>query len=368
MSPKSSRMVYVVGPHLAPNEEAQFFYRVSVIPDDIEAHILGLAEVPPNLPERYRAIVCCQRHLYGLRRLLCLTRHLWKYARQHRPDCMTHISAPNLNGVAIILVSRFLRIRSVLHVTGEVFQEYRRYRGLPRLRFWVMHTLLTRWALRCSDIVFTIGKSLRRDLVAHGIRPERIHILPVLIDKRRFEPRGNERDEARKRLAIENTKKVILFVGRLSHAKGCDWLEAIIGEVLKRSSDFVFLLVGEGPEHSRFLGFDKKQVCLLGNIPWEEMPRLYPAADLLILPSRNEGVPNVLLEAMAADVPVVATPVGDIPSLGVPAARTWQDFVEYILREEWPVTPLPPEYEYEALTREYRNFFRTVALPDSGRE
>lgn len=368
MSPKSSRVVYVAGPRLAPNEEAQFSYLASVIPDEVQVDILGLEEVPPNFPKRYRAVVCCRRSLRGVRRLFCLRSQLWKYARQYRPDCMTHISAPNLNGLAIILVSRRLRIRSILRVTGEVFQEHRRYRGLPRLRFWIMHKLLTRWALRRSDVVLTLGESLRRDLIAHGIRPERIHILPVLVDQRRFEPRGNERDEARKRLGIENTKKVVLFVGRLSHAKGCDLLETIIGEVLKRSSEFVFLLVGEGPERGRFLGFDQKQVRLLGNAPWEAMPGLYPAADLLVLPSRNEGVPNVLLEAMAANVPVVATPVGDIPSLKVPTARTWQDFVEYILRGQWPVTPLPPEYDFEAQTRQCRQFISTVALPDSGHE
>jgi glycosyltransferase involved in cell wall biosynthesis len=86
----------------------------------------------------------------------------------------------------------------------------------------------------------------------------------------------------------------------------------------KDDRPFTGVVVGDGPERSRLetlrneLGLDKV-VHFIGAVAGAS--RLYGELDLLVIPSRSEGLPNVLLEALQADVPVVATAVGAIPEV-----------------------------------------------------
>ena len=113
---------------------------------------------------------------------------------------------------------------------------------------------------------------------------------------------------------------MLLCVGRLSQEKGhADLIGAI--SILRRSDPklkFKLLLVGDGPERQSLeraisaLGVND-QVRLAGQV--SDVAPYYAIADLIAMPSHSEGSPNVLLEAMAAGVPVVATNVGGVPEI-----------------------------------------------------
>ncbi len=114
-----------------------------------------------------------------------------------------------------------------------------------------------------------------------------------------------------------STGRLILVVGRMSHEKGfdvfLDALAAVRGEAPPCAA-----LVGDGPlrgeleQQAERLGLGER-VLFAGTI--ESMHAVYPVADLLVIPSRSEGLPNVLLEAVGAGVPVVSTPVGAVPEV-----------------------------------------------------
>jgi glycosyltransferase involved in cell wall biosynthesis len=123
----------------------------------------------------------------------------------------------------------------------------------------------------------------------------------------------------RQSLGIPHKALVILAVGRLSSEKGhIDLLKAV--GLLKREAapEFRIVLVGDGPErHSLEAAAQKfgiSELVIFAGHQADVAP-YYGIADLLVLPSHTEGSPNVLLEAIAAGVPVVATEVGGVPEI-----------------------------------------------------
>lgn len=110
------------------------------------------------------------------------------------------------------------------------------------------------------------------------------------------------------------------YIGRLSQEKGIlNFMEAI-PELLKNQADARILIGGDGqlrPEVERRLAEPglKKRVEFVGWITHDELPRYFNDIKLLVFPSYSEGLPNVMLEAMACGTPILATPVGAIPDV-----------------------------------------------------
>lgn len=122
------------------------------------------------------------------------------------------------------------------------------------------------------------------------------------------------------RLPIAGTlaKPIVGVVGRLSQEKGVDLFLEACALLARRGLAFSGLVAGDGPGRARLeaqcarLGLESR-VRLLGHV--HDVGALYRTIDLLVLPSRSEGLPNTLLEAMQADVPIVATTVGAVPEV-----------------------------------------------------
>jgi glycosyltransferase involved in cell wall biosynthesis len=143
-----------------------------------------------------------------------------------------------------------------------------------------------------------------------GVKRHRIHLLPNVIDLARFTQAPRQ----------ANGHVNLCFVGRLAPQKRVDVLLQALGKAKEATGDLLAAtIVGDGPERGRLekLASDLQLlghgVTFAGNC---EDPRVYYRdADLLALTSDFEGTPNVLLEAMASGLPVVATSVGGVPDL-----------------------------------------------------
>jgi glycosyltransferase involved in cell wall biosynthesis len=114
-------------------------------------------------------------------------------------------------------------------------------------------------------------------------------------------------------LGLPVDRKLIGLVGRVSHQKGADTLLAAAPAIRAAHPDAEFVIVGDGPEMPALRQqIDSANLGAVCHLPGarEDAQRFYPLFDVLALPSRWEGLPYTLLEAMAAGVPVVASSVG----------------------------------------------------------
>lgn len=159
--------------------------------------------------------------------------------------------------------------------------------------------------------IIAVAAACRDFLIRHESIPlEKITLIPNAIDLRRFTPGGVDRAAARLHLGLPPSAPVITGVGRLNPQKNFSLFLDIAAAVATEIPEARFLLAGEGPEgqllrdHAARLGITDR-VVFAGYIPDTRM--VYAAADILVMPSRFEGLPMTLLEAMAMRLPVVAS-------------------------------------------------------------
>jgi glycosyltransferase involved in cell wall biosynthesis len=215
-----------------------------------------------------------------------------------------HFAHPDAAAAAII--ARRLGLPLVVTVRGS---DIHRDLARPGHRALILRTLGQ------AAAVIAVAQPLADALREAGIPAERIEMIENGVDASHFA--GVDRDAARRDLGLADDRRLLLSVGNLQPVKGHDVLLdafALLGE------DTELGIVGGGPRRAALeqqaerLGVSGR-VRFLGRLAHEDLPRLYAAADVFCLPSRNEGCPNVVLEALAAGCPVAATRVGHVPYL-----------------------------------------------------
>jgi glycosyltransferase involved in cell wall biosynthesis len=209
-----------------------------------------------------------------------------------------------------------------------------RQSGLWRRRPWIAfhhgytttdlkmraYNQLDRWSLRAAHRVITVSHAFACQLARRGLPLERIRVLHNSVgvgqDAR---VRDEEVRNLRASLRMTGDECVVLAVGRLSREKAHIDLVTALDHLRHTSEINVRLIIaGDGPERQRIecaahsLGVNDR-LTLVGQV--SNIGVYYAMADALVLPSHSEGSPNVLLEAMAAGVPVVATAVGGVPEI-----------------------------------------------------
>ncbi len=172
---------------------------------------------------------------------------------------------------------------------------------------------IDRLLLRRFDAVLCVSNELRVTMLRAGCDPAKVHVVPNgYLAVSTF-----SRENSRERLGLNATGFVVGWIGRLSHEKGPDLLVDALATL--DVPDAVAVLIGDGPERAnleqqiRRSQLSPARVRLAGYR--EDAARLLSAFDVLVISSRTEGLPIVLLEAMSAGVPVVAFGVGGMPEV-----------------------------------------------------
>lgn len=166
---------------------------------------------------------------------------------------------------------------------------------------------------RRVDRLVTVSQSIADEWASYGVSRERIQWIPNGVDTERFQPRADQR-ECRLRFGLPEDALLIGGIGRLDALKNYEVLVTAFAKLAGQLPDLHLALLGDGPCRERLLGKAKQlgvadRVSILG---WRPDPENFLAAlDLFVLPSKYEGMSNVVLEAMASGLPVVCA---DLPA------------------------------------------------------
>jgi glycosyltransferase involved in cell wall biosynthesis len=170
------------------------------------------------------------------------------------------------------------------------------------------------WSLRLPAALLVNSQGARRNAEALGVTSQRIHLLENVIDLVDF-----DHSMAAVSPAASGMRPVAIAVGRLVAQKAFDRFLAALAEARRSLPELRGVVVGEGPERTLLertaetLGLLPEHVRFLGRR--NDIPALLRQADMLVLSSEYEGLPNVILEAMSAGLPVITTPAGDAAQL-----------------------------------------------------
>ena len=166
--------------------------------------------------------------------------------------------------------------------------------------------------------VITRSHELSHLLEAAGFPPEKLHTIYNGVALDTFQPR--DQTQARRESNLPEAARIILFAGNFYPVKNPLLLIQAIAQLETGTPPTLLVMAGGGPleaparELATRLGVTPR-VIFAGRKTPPEIARLMNAADLLAVPSENEGVPNVILEAFASGLPVVASKVGGIPEV-----------------------------------------------------
>jgi glycosyltransferase involved in cell wall biosynthesis len=175
---------------------------------------------------------------------------------------------------------------------------------------------LQRFVLRRFDAVVVVSRRQADQLRASGVPAQRLHVVPNALAAH---PSPLSRGDARRALGLPTEGLFAGWVGRVSREKGIDvFIDALAS---LRDPTIGGVILGDGPE--RAAESARAETLASGRFRWlgavPDAAKYFAAFDLFVLSSRTEGLPMVMLEAMAAGTPVVATSVGGIPDLISPA-------------------------------------------------
>jgi glycosyltransferase involved in cell wall biosynthesis len=249
--------------------------------------------------------------------LVASTRKLRRLLQAERIGCIC-CTAGSVAPVVGWLASRRLDdVRLAWHLRGTPTRS-------PSERSWRLRLLRTfgRWVSPTVPLLISSSVATQAAAEAAGYRCKRLVVIHNAVDAELFRPDASARAAIRSEWGISSDKKLVGLVGRLDPIKGhALFLEAAKIMAAQRE-DLHFVCVGDGPESYRSrlqqLGADLglgERLLWAGGRPYTAMPAIFNALDALCLTSRNEGFPNVLMEAMACGIPCVATRVGGVPEV-----------------------------------------------------
>lgn len=232
--------------------------------------------------------------------------------RERIPVDLLHAHFAYWPGHAGGIVGKILRKPVLLTVYGSDIHQMARPdfpRPLWRERALAALQMVKRIiTVSCSlqQMVTELGHGAKADMISLGFVGEQFEVL--------------DRSICRQSLGLSNANKILLYAGNMEPVKGTDIAIEAFKRLNRSHNDLIFIFIGDGQLRSKLeqvvsnVGLSER-VHFEGAKPNVKLARYLNAADLLVVPSRNEGRPAIIMESLACGTPVVATRVGGIQEL-----------------------------------------------------
>lgn len=237
---------------------------------------------------------------------------IYEIVREQGVEIIHALGDLSINTASAAFVSRITNVPFVYTIQGiGVRTDNLLVDALVELYDRTIERLVARTARR----VILLSKHLMSRATKLGIKKSNAVIIPSGVDTNYFDPQRSEVKKKattlRNELNISSNKTVIGFVGRLFPVKGLPYLISAVKQIEHEHPNIVLLIVGDGPQRAdlEMMAKDLKAKTIFAGWRTDTLP-YYAIMDIFALPSLFEGLPNVMLEAMAMKNPVVATNVG----------------------------------------------------------
>ncbi|TWT61829.1 glycosyltransferase [Rubinisphaera italica] len=238
---------------------------------------------------------------------------------------------------------------------------------------------LDRWTERWATKHVCVSEAVREFSGEQGgLTAEKLIVIPNGVDRNRFE---NAAPLTRAKIKSADSDILALFVGRLDSQKGVSDLLEVAARLKDDVPQLKWLIAGTGPEEHRLKEF-ANQLELTESVQFlgrrNDVPELMKTADLFVFPSHWEGMPNVILEAMAARLPIVTTnvegidqllehqvsaeivPIGDLGKFSASVQKLIQnpELRQQYASKAWD--RLSTEFDWQSIADRYQNLYEQL--------
>lgn len=252
---------------------------------------------------------------YPVPKFLTLSCKIKQLCQIWNPDLIIYSHIIYLTALPIFWLKKALRVPTI--VTTDAFPGISWFYGTKIVDFvgYLYSKFVGKRILNLADGIQLMTPRLVKYAMEMNIDTSKVFICSYGVDTELFKP-GDGQNHLRNSLGLDEKRTVILYVGRLDLVKGVNYLLQAAERILHNNSNVTFLIVGDGGLRQEYEQFAKPLYPSVIFTGWRhDVPRLMKIANIFILPSLSEGAPNVVIEASASGLPVIATDVGDIPRM-----------------------------------------------------
>jgi glycosyltransferase involved in cell wall biosynthesis len=232
------------------------------------------------------------RHESPWLRLGAFVRALWTY----EPHVIQ--SGHFFGNIYVALAARLLGAVSIGSIRSDVFFEW------EEMGRWAP------WMLRLPGSIIANSHAAVENLKGDGFPETKCHVVPSVIDLAEFDV-----DVEGRSIGLRSGSPLVVTVGLLDRVKRVDRFIDVLALARRSMPGLRGIIIGDGPERSQLENVAREKGLLPDGLQFlgrrDDVPVLLRQADVFLLTSEHEGLPNVLLEAMASRLPVVTTPAGD---------------------------------------------------------
>ena len=219
-----------------------------------------------------------------------------------------HTSTPGPMGLAALAAARILQLpiygtyhtsfpQYASQLTGDADMESLMWTGMV-------------WYYNQLDRVYVPSRATGEEIQAHGIHADKISLYPRGIDISRFHP-SHASGFWSERYGLEPKSLKLLYVGRVSREKNLQILAHAFLQIAQKREDVELIIVGDGPFREELQTImDRTRTVFTGTLSGLELAQAYASSDIFIFPSTTDTFGNVVLEAQASGLPVIATDQG----------------------------------------------------------
>lgn len=289
------------------------------------------------------------------------------YTYREKPDLLFMAGGVFYNGLAILIAGKIFGVKTVVRTAEDHFNYYKFCENLNcRFKHFFITNLFSKFVLKHSDYVLTVGEASKKYFISKGINEKKIFGIPGPISHVDFS-NVKEKSILRKELGLPRDKTIVLYAGAISGVKGTDELPQIIEKVLREDKSFFFCIIGDETNGSRITNEIAESVgrhgVLIPPQSQEELKRYFGASDvLLFLTKVGVGYGQIAIEASLAKLPVI----GFNPGLDVEwflkenCYRDIDGIINKILNKSYGCTKIPSEFNSAYIETKHMEMLKKV--------